>query len=179
MGSKDNKLALAVVAVLLLFLWLWTKKSSGDGDGTGPAIPAGTIGTVGVSQGAAMAASRHRVRMFNHLASKQVGDPVTVNVIWTPTTTQGGKPKRWDYGLDYEMIQAGAVLFGGGLALLSNVPSGELQSTTVVVPGITGITGNFDFRVILRAPTSDPTGKPTGIYVQLADMTHLQALRVS
>ena len=183
MASKVNSNTLLLIVALLLLL-LTRRKDGEPPPGDGPAVPGGSIGSVNVSQVAGMGGNfirRRTSRMASHLAPKTVGDPVTVEVTWTPQTTQNGVGVPWNYALEFEVINlSGQVVQSGGLHTANNVPSGGPRALTTIIPSqATVITGNFHFRVKLLAMSSSPEGIPQSPYVQVAEAQHNLALAVS
>jgi hypothetical protein len=74
--------------------------------------------------------------MGTHLAPKAVGDPLTIEVTYTPTTKDAaGQPINWNYALEFQVINtSGVVVQSGSLATLNNVPSGGARTLTTVIP---------------------------------------------
>ena len=175
-----NKTGLIVLLLLLLF-FLFKRKpdgGGGGGGGAGPAVPSGTLSTVNVNQVALVGSG---LLMGSHQLPRNVGDPVTVRVMWTPTTKDAlGQPVNWEYSLDYDLINAatGMVERHEGLGTMTNVPSGPSVNSTFS-PSLTQLPGIYDLRVTLYGAVSSPTGQPGGNSTPLGSFNHTQALWVS
>ena len=151
-------------------LWLLSKRGSGPG---GVNVN-GQVSAVDVSGG---------ILMGTHGVVKNPGDSIFVSAAFNAGTTRGGIAIPWNYRLITTLLTpSGSVLVAAPIITINGISGAQASQSAGVMttpnkinPAIDEI---YDVQVALYAAQPDAAGNPTGVFLPLGALTHVNAVRV-